>query len=40
MKGKVLLAGGGEAEDSLLLDKKLAAWIGSHEKMLYWPIAR
>ena len=26
MKGKVLLAGGGEVEDSLLLDKKFAHW--------------
>ena len=39
MKGKILLAGGGEAEDSLLLDKKLAKWIGPHGKMLFLPIA-
>jgi len=40
MKGKVLLAGGGEAEDSLLLDKKFAHWVGPDGKVLYWPFAR
>jgi dipeptidase E len=39
MKGKILLAGGGEAEDSLLLDKKLANWVGKSGKMLFLPIA-
>ena len=39
MKGKILLAGGGNAEDSLLLDKKLASWIGRRGKMLFLPIA-
>ena len=40
MNGKVLLAGGGEAEDSLLLDKKPANWVGRNGKMLFWPFAR
>ncbi|MFN2236289.1 MAG: Type 1 glutamine amidotransferase-like domain-containing protein [Anaerolineales bacterium] len=39
MKGKIMLAGGGGAEDSLLLDKKLASWIGRRGKMLFLPIA-
>jgi dipeptidase E len=39
MKGKILLAGGGEAEDSLLLDQKLAKWVGLDGKMLFLPIA-
>jgi dipeptidase E len=39
MKGKIVLAGGGGAEDSLLLDKKLASWIGQRGMMLFLPIA-
>ena len=38
-QGKVALAGGGGANDSRLLDEVFAAWIGSHGKLLYWPLA-
>ena len=36
---KVALAGGGGVDDSRLLDEVFATWIGSHGKLLYWPIA-
>jgi dipeptidase E len=36
---KVALAGGGDAQDSRLLDKVFASWIGPEGRLLYWPIA-
>jgi dipeptidase E len=39
MKGKLLLGGGGEAEDEYLLLKKLAGWVGTVGKLLFWPVA-
>jgi dipeptidase E len=36
---KIALAGGGDAEDSRLLDEVFAAWLGPHGKLLYWPVA-
>jgi dipeptidase E len=36
---KVALGGGGGATDSRLLDEVFATWIGSHGKLLYWPVA-
>ena len=38
-QGKVALAGGGGANDSRLLDEVFATWVGSHGKLLYWPMA-
>jgi len=36
---KIILAGGGGADDSLPLDKIFADWLGRDGKMLYLPIA-
>jgi dipeptidase E len=36
---KVALGGGGGAADSRLLDEVFATWIGSHGRLLYWPVA-
>jgi dipeptidase E len=36
---KIILAGGGGAEDSQPLDKLFASWIGIEGKLLYLPIA-
>lgn len=36
---KIVLAGGGGAEDSRLLDELFASWIGTQGKLLYLPIA-
>jgi dipeptidase E len=40
MNGKILLAGGGEAQDSFLLDREFARCVGSDGKVLFWPFAR
>ena len=39
MSSRLILAGGGEAEDSRPLDERFARWIGPGGRMLYWPIA-
>ncbi|MCB0079389.1 MAG: Type 1 glutamine amidotransferase-like domain-containing protein [Caldilineaceae bacterium] len=39
MQGKVALGGGGGATDSRLLDATFAGWLGTHGRLLYWPIA-
>ncbi len=39
MSKRLLLAGGGEAEDSRLLDERFASWIGPEGKVLYLPVA-
>ena len=39
MQGKVALGGGGGAKDSVLLDAVFAGWLGTHGRLLYWPIA-
>ena len=36
---RIILAGGGGAEDSRLLDELLASWLGPQGKLLYLPIA-
>ncbi len=36
---KVALSGGGEAQDSRLLDEVFASWLGPGGRLLYWPIA-
>jgi dipeptidase E len=36
---RLILAGGGRAEDSRLLDERFAEWIGPAGRMLYLPIA-
>jgi dipeptidase E len=36
---KIILAGGGEASDSLLIDQIFSGWLGSTGKLLYLPIA-
>ncbi|HEY3476205.1 MAG TPA: hypothetical protein VGK56_16440, partial [Anaerolineales bacterium] len=36
---RIILAGGGSAEDSRLVDELLASWIGSEGRLLYLPIA-
>ena len=36
---RLILAGGGEAEDSRPLDELFATWIGPQGKMLYLPVA-
>jgi len=38
-QSRIVLAGGGDAEDSRLLDELFASWIGPQGKLLYWPIA-
>ncbi len=39
MKPRMILAGGGGADDSLPLDERFAEWTGDQGKMLYLPIA-
>ena len=36
---KIVLAGGGGAEDSRLLDEVFAAWLGPQGRLLYLPVA-
>lgn len=36
---KIVLAGGGGAQDSRPLDEVFASWIGPQGKLLYWPFA-
>ncbi|MFL7811856.1 MAG: Type 1 glutamine amidotransferase-like domain-containing protein [Anaerolineae bacterium] len=36
---RLILAGGGSAQDSLPLDEAFATWIGPHGRMLYLPVA-
>jgi len=36
---RVIAAGGGEADDSRLLDEVFAGWLGSTGKLLYLPVA-
>ncbi len=36
---RVIVAGGGGAAASRPLDERFAEWIGSHGRMLYWPMA-
>jgi dipeptidase E len=39
MKGMILLGGGGEVKDEILIFKTLASWVGPVGKLLFWPIA-
>jgi dipeptidase E len=39
MQGKIVLAGGGNAQDSLPLDQIFASWLRPEQKLLYLPIA-
>ena len=39
MQGKIVLAGGGNEEDSRLIDKTFASWIEPNGKILYLPVA-
>ena len=39
MSARLILAGGGGAEDSRLLDEHFAAWVGQDGRMLYLPVA-
>jgi dipeptidase E len=39
MYGRIIVAGGGGQQDSLLLDQRFAEWIGTSGRMLYWPMA-
>jgi len=36
---RLMLAGGGDAQDSRPLDEVFAAWIGPRGRMLYLPVA-
>lgn len=36
---RVILGGGGNAEQSRTLDRQLAAWMPPNAKLLYWPFA-
>lgn len=36
---RIILAGGGGADDSRLLDELFASWLGLHSELLYLPIA-
>lgn len=39
MQGKIVLAGGGNEKDSLLIDKVFASWFAPNQKILYLPLA-
>lgn len=39
IQGRLILAGGGGAQESRLLDEKLAEWLGPQGKMVYLPLA-
>ncbi len=39
MQGKIALAGGGGAKDSLLIDEVFASWIEPNKKILFLPLA-
>ena len=39
MHARVIVAGGGGANDSRPLDERFAAWMGSQGRLLYWPMA-
>jgi dipeptidase E len=36
---RIIVAGGGGAEDSRLLDQKFAGWLGENGRLLYLPVA-